>query len=92
MRHVLGFSRIAQDSKIDARERVKMRHFRTKSQHLDTLFCACFQIPRGSHQNTIVKSEVFSKNILRLVWEPTVSHIRHHLLYHALGQSAILNL
>ena len=31
------FSRIARDSKIDAREGVKMRHFRAKSQHLDTL-------------------------------------------------------
>ncbi len=37
MRHFLGFSRIARDSKIDARERVKMRHFRAKSQHLDAL-------------------------------------------------------
>ncbi len=37
MRHFLSFSRIARDSKNDAREGVKMRHFRAKSQHLDTL-------------------------------------------------------
>ncbi len=37
MRHFLCFSRIAQDLKNDAREGVKMRHFRAKSQHLDTL-------------------------------------------------------
>ena len=36
MRHFLHFLRIAQDSKINAREEVKMRHFRAKS-HLDTL-------------------------------------------------------
>ena len=36
MRPLLGFSRIARNSKINAREGVNMRHFRTKS-HLDTL-------------------------------------------------------
>ncbi len=37
MRQFLHFSRIARDCKINAREGVKMRHFRAKSQHLDTL-------------------------------------------------------
>ena len=31
-------------------------------------------------------------DISRLVWEPTASHIRHHMLLHALGQPAIINL
>ncbi len=31
-------------------------------------------------------------DISRLVWEPTVSHIRHHLLFNAPGQPAILYL
>ncbi len=34
----------------------------------------------------------WTSKISKLVWEPTVSHTRHHLLFHALGQSAILNL
>ncbi len=37
MRQFLRFSRIARDCKINAQEGVKMRHFRAKSQHLDTL-------------------------------------------------------
>ncbi len=37
MRQFLRFSLIARDCKINAREGVKMRHFRAKSQHLDTL-------------------------------------------------------
>ncbi len=41
MRHFLGFSRIARDSKINAREGAKMRHFRAKS-HLDTLHISAF--------------------------------------------------
>ncbi len=35
MRHLFRFLCIAQDSKINARGGVKMRHFRAKSQHLD---------------------------------------------------------
>ena len=45
MLHFLGFSRIARDSKIDARERVKTRHFRAKSQHLDALGGKSSQVP-----------------------------------------------
>ncbi len=48
MRQFLRFVRIARDLKTDARESVKMRHFRAKSQHLDTLQMSVrykFQLP-----------------------------------------------
>ncbi len=43
---------------------------------------------------SLVTKRLFKSHIdiARLVWEPTVSHNRHHLLFHALGQPAILNL
>ncbi len=37
MRHLFCFSRVERDSKNDVQEGVKLRHFRAKSQHLDTL-------------------------------------------------------
>ncbi len=37
MRQLFCFSRFARDKKINARGGVKMRHFRAKSQHLNTL-------------------------------------------------------
>ena len=43
---------------------------------------------------SLVTKRLFNSHIdiSRLEWEPTVSHIRHHLLFHALVQPAILNL
>ncbi len=41
---------------------------------------------------SLVSKRLSHIDISRLVWEPTVSHIRHHLLFHALGQPVILNL
>ncbi len=43
---------------------------------------------------SLVTTRLFKSHIdiSRLVWEPTISHMRHHLLFHALGQPGILNL
>ncbi len=64
---------------------------------MDTFGASSFQSLWESLVQTIgslVSKRLFESHIdvFRLVWETTVSHIRHHLLFHALGQPAILNL
>ncbi len=43
---------------------------------------------------SLVTQRLFKSHIdiARLVWQPIVPHIKHHLLFHALGPPAILNL
>ncbi len=43
---------------------------------------------------SLVTKRLFKSHIVfaRLVWVPTVSQNMYHLLFHALGQPAILNL